>query len=155
MDENATTPKKSENETSVSSKPPESSRAKKVFSFDFKRAKHLAHYAVNLIHQRYEFDTRRFQFLLSASNLPTNAWDIMKYKMAKKIAEGNSSFLMIFGGSSVTAGHDNNYMDAYPFVFERHLAAAFAAVGIDLKVHNIAHGSNNCRPSNLCYEATG
>jgi hypothetical protein len=87
--------------------------------------------------------------------MPTNAWDIIKYKIAKKIAEGNSAFLMVFGGSSVTAGHDSDFREAYPAVFEHHLIAAFAAIGIDLQVHNIAHGANNCRPSNFCYEAMG
>ena len=47
---------------------------------------------------------------------------------------------MIFGGSSVTAGHDNYYNQSYPFVFERRMTRIFQALNIDLKVHNIAQG---------------
>jgi hypothetical protein len=62
---------------------------------------------------------------------------------------------MIFGGSSVTAGHDNYYNQSYPFVFERRLTKVFEAIGIKLLVHNIAQGANNCRPSDHCYDAMG
>ena len=41
---------------------------------------------------------------------------------------------MVFGGTSVTAGHDNAYEQAYPFQFERMVQCAFAAAGIQLKV---------------------
>ena len=62
---------------------------------------------------------------------------------------------MIFGGSSVTAGHDNYYNQSYPFVFERRMKDIMKHFGLDLVVHNIAQGSNNCRPSDYCYEAMG
>jgi hypothetical protein len=66
---------------------------------------------------------------------------------------GNSSFLMIFGGSSVTAGHDNYFNESWPLVFEKRTTRVFDALGIELLARNIAHGSNDCRPSDLCYEA--
>lgn len=114
---------------------------------------------VNLIHFRYEMNNHyRKQFFLAAGNMPDFTWDILKYKFAiKMLANGieNTTFLMIFGGSSVTAGHDNFYNQSWPFVFERRMKPLFEAVGVTLKVHNIAQGANNCRPSNLCYEAMG
>ena len=110
---------------------------------------------INLIYQRFEFSTPRIQFLLTAANLPTTAWDIMKYKIAKKFVDGNSTILFIFGGSSVTAGHDNYYNESYPSVFERRMQGVFRELNIDFQVHNIAHGTNKCRPSDLCYEAMG
>jgi hypothetical protein len=58
----------------------------------------------NLIHQRFEFSSPRFQFLLVSANVPRAAWDILMYKTAKKFVDGNSTFKFIFGGSSVTAG---------------------------------------------------
>lgn len=120
------------------------------------RAKLEADKLANLIYQRFEFHNKDwFQFFLGSSNMPDYAWDILKYKICKKAIDGNATFLLIFGGSSVTAGHDNYYNQSYPLVFERRMKPVFAALGIELVVHNIAQGANNCRPSNLCYEAMG
>lgn len=128
-----------------------------ALSYEFVKGKELINAAANLIHQRFEFskpDTR--QFFLEVSNLPPYSWDIQKYKIAKKIVDGNnSSYLMIFGGSSVTAGHDNYYEQSHPFVFERRVSAAFEALGVKLIVRNIAQGANNCRPFDYCYESMG
>ncbi len=68
---------------------------------------------------------------------------------------GSQKFLMIFGGSSVTAGHDNYYNQSYPFVAERRMKRALKALGVELVVRNIAQGANNCRPSTYCYESMG
>lgn len=87
--------------------------------------------------------------------MPTYGWDILKYKIAKKIVDGGSYFRMTFGGSSVTAGHDNWYNESWPFVFERRMSKIFDTLGVELQVHNIAQGANNCRPSIYCYEAMG
>ena len=38
--------------------------------------------------------------------LCSDAWEILKLKFLTKLTTPNSQFLMIFGGSSVTAGHD-------------------------------------------------
>ena len=105
----------------------------------FHDARAAAFDQLNLIHQRFEFSSPRVQFLLVSTNLPTAAWDILKYKAAKKFVEGNSTFSFLFGGSSVTAGHDNYYNESYPFVFERRMQGAFKALKIDLQVRNIGH----------------
>jgi len=81
-----------------------------------------------------------------------------QYKLASKLVAEDPKerqFLMIFGGSSVTAGHDNYFRESYPLVFERRMSPAFKALGINLIVHNIAQGSNDCFPYNFCYEAMG
>lgn len=125
-------------------------------SINFDNVKKIASESINLIYQRYEFhNSFRFQFFLASNNIPMYGWEILKYKFAKKAIDGNSSFLMIFGGSSVTAGHDNYFNESWPLVYEKRTKAVFEALGIDLLVHNIAHGANDCRPSNLCYEAMG
>ena len=125
-------------------------------AYDLEKAKHLANNVANLVYQRFEFNhTQRFQFFIEASNMPEYGWDILKYKIAKKIVDGGSSFLMIFGGSSVTAGHDNYYNQSWPFVFERRVKPIFDALGIKLLVHNIAQGANNCRPAANCYDSMG
>ena len=126
------------------------------------RSKAAAVKSLNLMHQRWEFGSPRLQFLLIAANMGKEAWDIIKYKVAKKFV-GNllnkqkqeTQFLMIFGGSSVAAGHDNYYNQSFPFVCERRMKTVFDFLQIPLLVHNIAHGQNQCRPSNLCYNAMG
>lgn len=120
-----------------------------------KRARAAAFRSLNLIHQRYEFSTPRIQFLLVAANMPEATWDILKYKTAQKFVEKKSTFKFIFGGSSVTAGHDNFLNESYPFVFERRVRDVMECLDINLEIHNIAHGTNKCRPSDLCYEAMG
>lgn len=123
---------------------------------DFTKAKSLLHDTANLIYRRFDFDRPdTYQFFQEVSNLPPYSWDIQKYKLAKKIVERNSSYLMIFGGSSVTAGHDNYYHQSHPFVFERRIAPIMEAAGVKLVVHNTAQGANNCRPFGYCYESMG
>lgn len=112
--------------------------------------------AANLIYQRFELHHwKAAQFFMESSNMPVYGWDLIKNRIAKKILLGNASYVMIFGGSSVTAGHDNYYNQSYPFVFERRLKDVFTSLGVRLEVRNIAQGANNCRPSNYCYEGMG
>lgn len=111
---------------------------------------------LNLIHNRYEMQNRTFfQFFLVSSNIPRHSWDVLKYKFAYKILSSNSKFVMIFGGSSVTAGHDNLLSQSYPSVVERRLSPVFKAFGVNLTVYNIAQRANQCRPYDYCYEAMG
>jgi len=120
-----------------------------------KSLKHLNEVS-NLVYQRFEFhNAQRYQFFLGSANMPVYGWDLIKYRIAKKILMDNQPYIMIFGGSSVTAGHDNYYNQSYPFVFERRMKESFAALGIKLEVRNIAQGANNCRPSIYCYESMG
>jgi hypothetical protein len=85
----------------------------------------------------------------------------LKYKYGKKILEAHlddgskDGFVYVFGGSSVTAGHDNYYNQSYPKVFQRRLAPLFAGLGVGMEVRNIAVGSLGCEPYNACYEAFG
>lgn len=90
-------------------------------------------------------------------------WDALKFKFALKIIEAHASkdpnikndFVYVFGGSSVTAGHDNFYNESYPKVFERRMQPIFNALNIGLSVRNIAVGSLGCEPYNACYETFG
>jgi hypothetical protein len=82
-------------------------------------------------------------------------WDTVKYKYATKILRGGQKFHFIFGGSSVTAGHDNFLNQSYPYVFERRLRPAMEALGLEFEVRNIAMGAMGCFPEDLCYEPQG
>jgi hypothetical protein len=112
---------------------------------------------ISLFYHRYEYETQiGKQLFLTTNNIDEPSWNIIKYKLAHKIVSGNKpTFLMIFGGSSVTAGHDNYYNQSFPAVVERRMKHLFEAAGIELVVHNIAQGANNCVPYILCYESMG
>jgi hypothetical protein len=59
-------------------------------------------------------------------------------------------FVISFGGSSVTAGHDNVHKDAYPQVMADFLGPAMAAAGSKLTVRNQAMGGTASTPWSLC-----
>jgi hypothetical protein len=122
---------------------------------DLKEAKGLAQDVLSLIRNRYELDGIGAMFFLTANNMGSHVWDIIKYKFAKKIVQKDQQFLMIFGGSSVTAAHDNRYNQSYPAVVNRRLGPILKALGVKLSVNNIAQGANNCIPYTLCYESMG
>lgn len=129
----------------------------------------------NLIYNRYElFRFPYNQFFFGVSNINSNAWEILKYKFLIKLTYNknkmnindnnkgnkvdkynNNNFLMIFGGSSVTAGHDSYFNESYPIVFNNRLQKIFSLLNINLIVENIAQGSNQCIPSELCYNSMG
>lgn len=123
---------------------------------DFDTAKIELKRVLSLIRNRYELDGPiGSNFFLASNNIGTKAWEVLKYKFAHKIVSKDESFLMVFGGSSVTAGHDNYYNESYPFIFKRRMDGIFSALGIKLTVNNIAQGANNCAPYILCYESMG
>lgn len=123
---------------------------------NLKEAKKGLERLLSLIYRRYELDTKRgSNFFRTANNLDKRTWDILKYKFATKMLHHNSSFLMTFGGSSVTAGHDNFYNQSYPFIFKARMLDIFSNLNINLLVHNIALGANGCVPYISCYESMG
>jgi hypothetical protein len=121
--------------------------------------KELAATVLDLIRHRYELDGAGKMFFRTANNVGSITWEVIKHKFARKIVDsavkGPQRFLMTFGGSSVTAGHDNYYNQSYPFVVERRLKPALKALGVDLEVHNVAQGANPCIPYSFCYESMG
>jgi len=60
------------------------------------------------------------------------------------------SLSIVFGGTSVTAGHDNKFEESYPFFFKRFLECSFQAAGLTLRVRNAAQGFNQGLPYGLC-----
>lgn len=117
---------------------------------DLKASIALAQDVLNLIRHRYELDGVGSMFALTANNVGEHTWDLIKYKFAKKILL-KERFLMTFGGSSVTAGHDNYYNQSYPEVVRRRLGPVLAAAGIELQVHNIAQGPYLRALECMCY----
>lgn len=124
---------------------------------DFVSIKQSISSLLSLIRSRYELDgINGGQFFLSANNINPETWDMLKYKFAMKmLSTKNETFLMVFGGSSVTAGHDSYYNQSYPTIVRKRLEPIMKHLNIDLVVNNIALGANNCAPYILCYEAMG
>jgi hypothetical protein len=107
---------------------------------DLESAKTEAKRILSLIHARYQLGDKGANFFLSANNMKKETWDIMKYKYLTKMLTKKQNFLMIFGGSSVTAGHDGLYNQSYPATVEQRMSPMLKSLGIDLIVRNIAQG---------------
>lgn len=94
--------------------------------------------------------------MLIQQNILASDWDLIKLRFAEKILAETGGpgarYLMIFGGSSVTAGHDNGINVSYPLIVQKRMQAALAAAGVDLQVHNIAQGKDHSLlpPAPLC-----
>lgn len=111
---------------------------------------------LSLIKNRYELDKRQgSQFFRTANNIDPGTWNLLKLNFAHKMVTEGASFKMVFGGSSVTAGHDNYFNQSYPMIFEARMSKVFALLGVQLKVRNVAQGANGCIPYTFCYESMG
>ena len=80
----------------------------------------------------WEFwDISHYPLFLTTMSIPTKSWDIQKLKFTKMLLERkrlNHPFVVGFSGSSVTAGHDSYFREAYPQVFYDSLQPVFAAL---------------------------
>uniref|UniRef100_A0A7S0WUK3 Uncharacterized protein n=1 Tax=Pyramimonas obovata TaxID=1411642 RepID=A0A7S0WUK3_9CHLO len=84
----------------------------------------------------------------------TSYFEPIRNKLKMALLSSPSSdlrtYTVVFGGTSVTAGHDNYYNESHPFVFERLASCAFVAAGLKLVVRNTAMGFNQGLPYSLC-----
>lgn len=111
---------------------------------------------LNLIYNRYEFGGNHGnKFFMTSNNISPETWDILKMKLAVKMLTPGAKFVMVFSGSSVTAGHDNYYNQSYPMIVQKRLGDIFKSLGVELEVRDIALGANPCSPYVLCYESMG
>ena len=154
-----------------------------AFSFsDISEAKATTKKLLSLIYNRYEMGTSDgAQYFLLANNIPASTWDVMKYKLAKKIVSSallgrQEDYIMVFAGSSLTAGIGNYFNESYPMIALKRLMPIFSALGITLRllndhlfhttciynihisifrVRNIAQEDNNCNPYHVCFQSMG
>ncbi len=128
-------------------------------TWDLAKGVELAQSVLSLIRARYELDgSIGRNFWLASNSMKATTWDIMKYKYLVKMLSPNAAdrtFTMTFGGSSVTAGHDSYFKQSYSEIVNARMGPVLAALGVELRVHNIAQGANNCSPYQLCYESMG
>mmetsp|Transcript_19442 Transcript_19442/g.44089 ORF Transcript_19442/g.44089 Transcript_19442/m.44089 type:complete len:746 (+) Transcript_19442:145-2382(+) len=71
-------------------------------------------------------------------------------KLAAPIGTSAKRFVVAFGGHSSAAAHGNLYNQSYAHAFERLLAPAFKAAGVQLVVRNHAMGGTGCVPAAYC-----
>lgn len=76
--------------------------------------------------------------------------DKLKLKLATSLRGGQEFFTASFTGSSVTAGHDNQFAQSYPMLIGNILRPVFAAVHVNVTIRNVAMGNNPCMPYDIC-----
>lgn len=86
---------------------------------------------------------------LIGSDVMVDNEDVLVKKFTAAILQ-KRKFIISFGGSSVTAGHDNRFVDAYPSVMERFLKPVMEKAGAPLTVRNHAMGGTASTPWSLC-----
>ena len=62
-------------------------------------------------------------------------------------------FTISVSGTSVTAGHDNYFNQAYPAIWEQRMLKSFEASGLNLTIRNHAMGNNPANPAAICLDA--
>jgi hypothetical protein len=67
-------------------------------SINLTLAKSLVIDVLSLIRNRYELNGKGKLLFLTATNIGSDIWDILKFKFAKKALDQNKTFHMIFGG---------------------------------------------------------
>jgi len=125
-------------------------------NYDLEKAKIYSQELLDLIYNRYEMHNEQVSvYFFTAWNFGNDAFNVYKYRFARKIMEGNAKYIMTFGGSSVTAGHDGKLSSSFPMIAEKRLRPIMEALGVEFIVDNIAQATNNCIPYGLCYESMG
>ncbi len=101
-----------------------------------------------------EWDVSTYPLFLTLMHIPTSSWELQKQKLLNTILNNdmnkNSSFIISFSGSSITAGHDNYIYEAYPNVFYETLLPIMNLLSLPFSVRNQALGNNPCYPYDLC-----
>jgi hypothetical protein len=103
-------------------------------TYNFERAKTLLGKIRSDIHEYWQIDS--FPEFKKTMHIPKTEWETYKKKFEDLLIHPNSTktFTIAFGGSSVTAGHDNYLAEAYPSVVRRQLQPVFALLGVKLQV---------------------
>ena len=104
------------------------------------------------IHSKWDVD--RYPLFLSLVHAPSSSFALQKQKLQALLlsSAARQQFIMGFSGSSVTAGHDNYFHEAFPSVLNATLRPIFKSLDIELVVRNHAFGNNPCCPYNDCLE---
>jgi len=100
------------------------------------------------------WDISNYPLFLSFMDIPSMSWEIQRNKFVKLILadrhKPNMSFVVGFSGTSVTAGHDSYFAEAFPNVFYERMKPIMSLLGINFQVRNHALGNNPCYPYDAC-----
>ena len=111
---------------------------------------------INHIFERFELRRQhQMQLFMTIMNMDQTSWQILKWKVLNSVMTSDSKFVVVFGGTSVTAGYDNYFNQTYPRILEQRLKPIFDALQVDLNVRNIAQNHIDCRLSNYCFDSVG
>jgi hypothetical protein len=108
---------------------------KSTSTYNFELAKTMANQLRVEIHQRWQIDA--FPEFKKTMHIPKDEWETYKNKFEYLLDHPNSTktFTIAFGGSSVTAGHDNFITEAYPSLVREQLTPIFRLLGVKLTVN--------------------
>ena len=103
-------------------------------TYKFEQAKTLSSKLRGEIHQYWQIDA--FPDFKKTMHIPKAQWETYKKKFDYLLTHPNSTktFVIAFGGSSVTAGHDNFLTEAYPALVRQQLTPIFELLGVKLQV---------------------
>ena len=109
-------------------------QSKQIYKFE--QARSLSSKLRGEIHQYWQIDS--FPKFKQTVHIPRAHWETYKRKFEYLVAHPNSTktFKIAFGGSSVTAGHDNFLSEAYPALVKKQLTPIFELLGVKLEVWN-------------------
>ena len=110
------------------------------------------------------WDVDHYPLFLGLMHVPPASWELQKAKFIELLLEAQRAkasggarraLVVGFSGSSVTAGHDSFFAEAFPSVFNDTLRAVLErhpALHVGLEVRNHAFGNNPCLPYAHCLE---
>jgi len=108
--------------------------------------------ALKSLRDRWQVD--KYPAVLKSCYMSEASYDSMVNRMTTKILLAESllpqRLVVAFTGSSVTAGHDSLYSQAFPAVVERIMAPALSELNVEFKSRNVAMGNNPCFPYDAC-----
>lgn len=107
------------------------------------------------------WEIEKYPKFLKSCQMHKSSWVEMKLRFMsiivssaiydqKKLSDDSNKFVISFTGSSVAAGHDSRFEQAYPQVTGEFMHSSFSALNINLIVRNVAHGNNPCMPYDSC-----
>ena len=76
----------------------------------------------------------------------------IKSKIKRALRETKAWKILVMG-TSVAAGHDNNYNQSFPLVLEQYLKPIFGAAGVSVSTRNAAMGANPVMLDTACISA--
>jgi hypothetical protein len=109
--------------------------------------------AMDRIHMDWRVD--EYPVFKALMHIPAFSWDMQVHKLTatllrRRPVDKPYTFVTVFTGSSVTAGHDNYIDEMFSSVFNDVMAPIFSKLGMKLETRNVAIGNNPCIPYDAC-----